>query len=192
MQLDPAIVADLTVKFEPRRFVRVTPFARRKSPLGMGYGKTRFASPVDGFKLLYIAKNMATAIAETIVRDRFEGAAVRELMMSEVTRWGATEISVSAALRLLDMRKTGCLALGVSTDIKGAKGQDEARQFSQDVHDQTNLDGIIYKSRLTGQNCAAVYERAVILKLSATPVVHLPVLASLIPALKSLHIKPIP
>jgi len=45
----------------------------------MGYGKTRFASPADSFKLLYTAADLATAIAETIVRDRFERAAGRTL-----------------------------------------------------------------------------------------------------------------
>lgn len=189
MKLDPSILASFTVQFRPVRFIRVTPIAYRKSPLGMGHGKTRFASPTDAFKLLYIAKDIATGIAETIVRDRFEGPTARELIMSEVTDWGATEVSVSAPLCLLDIREAGCLALGVSTDIKGAKGQAEARQFSQDVYDQTNFDGILYRSRLTGQDCAGVYERAVVPKLSATPVVDLPLLASLVPALDAMHIK---
>jgi hypothetical protein len=45
----------------------------------MGFGKTRFASPIDAFKLMYLAKELPTSIAEAIVRDRFEGRVVREL-----------------------------------------------------------------------------------------------------------------
>ncbi|WP_404943692.1 RES family NAD+ phosphorylase [Rhizobium ruizarguesonis] len=43
----------------------------------MGFGKTRFSSPRDKFRLLYLAQDPATAIAETIVRDRFQGKAER-------------------------------------------------------------------------------------------------------------------
>ncbi|WID99969.1 RES domain-containing protein (plasmid) [Bosea vestrisii] len=39
----------------------------------MGFGQTRFSSPDRAFRLVYIARDLATAIAETIVRDRFEG-----------------------------------------------------------------------------------------------------------------------
>ena len=49
------------------------PLGFRNTPLGMGFGKTRFASPVDSFTLVYIAQDLATSIAEAIVRDRFEG-----------------------------------------------------------------------------------------------------------------------
>jgi RES domain len=127
----------------------------------MGFGKTRFASPTDVFKLLYIAEDLATSIAETIIRDRFEGSAVRELTVGELSGWGAAEVSAHIPLRLLDMRTAGCFLLGVSTDIMGAKAQDEARQFSQAVFEQTNLDGILYLSRLTRRTCVAIYDRAV-------------------------------
>ncbi|MER9445746.1 RES family NAD+ phosphorylase [Mesorhizobium sp. M0340] len=39
----------------------------------MGFGQSRFASPDRSFMVLYVARDLATAIAETIVRDRFEG-----------------------------------------------------------------------------------------------------------------------
>lgn len=55
MALDKAVLASLTRRFEPNDYLRCPPWAHRATPLGMGFGKTRFASPSDSFKLLYIA-----------------------------------------------------------------------------------------------------------------------------------------
>jgi hypothetical protein len=188
MDLDPDVVASLVVPYQPTAYLRVTPIAHRTTPLGMGFGKTRFASPTDAFKLLYIAEDLATGLAEAVIRDRFEGATARELTAGELADWGVTEVSARAPLRLLDMRTAGCFLLGVSTDVAGAKAQDEARQFSQAVFDQTDLDGILYLSRLTRRTCVAVYDRAVASKLDAEPVHELETLAALIPALSALQV----
>ncbi|WP_131120287.1 RES family NAD+ phosphorylase [Lichenihabitans psoromatis] len=190
MPLDPAIIASLTRRFQPTEYLRTTPWAFRSTPLGMGFGKTRFASPADAFKLIYVAEDLPTSIAEAIVRDRFEGKTTRELARSDVADWGVCEVSARAPLRVLNLRGNGCFELGVSTDIVGAKSQDEARDFSQTVHDTTDLDGILYRSRLRKeQDCVAVYERAVSPKLAAGAVVQMESLAGLIPALRALKIK---
>jgi len=188
MDLDPDIVTSLIAAYQPTAYLRVTPIAHRASPLGMGFGKTRFASPTEAFKLLYIAEDLAMSVAEAVIRDRFEGASARELTASELAGWGVTEISAPVPLRLLDIRTAGCFLLGVSTDITGAKAQDEARQFSQAVFDQTDLDGILYLSRLTQKTCVAVYDRAVAAKLNAGPVHELETLAALVAALTALRI----
>ena len=44
MDLEPDVVASLVVAYQPTTYVRVTPIAHRATPLGMGFGKTRFAS----------------------------------------------------------------------------------------------------------------------------------------------------
>lgn len=155
----------------------------------MGFGKTRFASPHDAFKVLYIAKDLPTTIAEAIVRDRFEGTIPRELVVSDLTDWGVCEVLAAAPLRLLDLRRDGCFRLGVSTDIVGAKAQDEARELSQMIYDDTDLDGILYHSRLRRRECIAVYDRAVAVKLVAQPVVELETRAGLLAALRSLRIQ---
>jgi hypothetical protein len=77
MDLDPDVIASLVVPYQPAAYLRVTPITHRATPLGTGYGKTRFASPSDNFKLLYIAEDLATSVAETVIRDRFEGTTTR-------------------------------------------------------------------------------------------------------------------
>lgn len=180
---------DYSRAFRPSDFVRCSKWAYRASPLGMGFGKTRFASPDDEFQLLYIAADLPTAIAETVVRDRFEGTAVRELTQPDIKIWGACSVSAIRDLTLLDLRGDGCFQLGVSTDIVGAKAQDKSRAFSQHVYDVTKLDGIIYASRILKRDCIAVYDRAVGSGLLPSPMVELLRLANLVPALEELKIE---
>ena len=97
----------------------------------MGFGETRFASPSGAFKLLYIAEDLATSIAEAIIRDRFEGKTARVLAQADVDNWGVCAVSAIRPLRLLSLRGDACFKLGISTDIVGAKGHAEARAFSQ-------------------------------------------------------------
>jgi hypothetical protein len=188
MLIDKDELARRTRGFQPRNYVRCTPYAFRATPLGMGFGDTRFASSTKSFKLLYIGVNLATSIAEAIVRDRFEAGTPREIIASELDDWGACEVSANVQLKLLDMRGgDACFKLGISTDILGAKGQDEARAFSQELHATTDLNGILYPSRLIQKSCVAVYERAVP-KLDPGPVVRLETLARLVPSLRALGI----
>src|SRR3546814_5158470 len=56
----------------------------RAAPMGMGFGRTRFSSQSDSFALLYAAQDLATALAERIVRDRFQGKTKRVLLESDV------------------------------------------------------------------------------------------------------------
>ncbi|MGF7154795.1 RES family NAD+ phosphorylase [Novosphingobium gossypii] len=189
MVLDEKTLASLTRRAAPSAFLRCTPIAYRATPLGMGCGKTRFACPADGFKLLYIAQDLPTAIADAIVRDRFEGVMPREMLRSDFAGWGVCEVDAAMPLRVLDLRRDGCFKLGVSTDIVGAKAQLAARRFSQTVHEHTDLDGILYFSRLLRRECLAIYERAVPNHLTASNVVELETLARLIPALQKLRIR---
>lgn len=189
MAFDPKILKSLVRRVAPADYLRCTPWARRATPLGMGFGETRFASPTKAFKLIYIAEDLPTAIAEAIVRDRFENKTKRELMISDVEDWGVCAVSATRPLRLLSLRGDACFKLGISTDIVGAKAHGEARTFSQKLYDETDLDGIVYHSRLLRKNCMAIYDRAVTTSLDATSVVQLERLATFVPALKTLKIR---
>ncbi len=190
MRLDPAAIAAHTRCFAPQAYLRTTPWEHRATPLGMGFGSTRFASPTSAFKVLYIAEDLPTSIAEAIVRDRFEGATDRELTRGELADWGVCEVNSVKPLRVLDLRGSGCFDLGVSTDIVGAKAQDLARTFSQTVYDTTDLDGILYRSRLRPRkNCVAVYDRAVSTALQAGSVCELERVDALVQSMRTLKIK---
>ncbi len=188
MRLSREIVEDLVVGFEPASYLRVLDAAYKATPLGMGYGNTRFSSPAKAFKLLYIGQDVATGVAETVVRDRFEGHADRVLDLSEFDTWAITCVTAHNPLLLVDLRKNGLLRLGVSTDAARSKSHREGQALSEAMHAQFDVDGFLYVSRLTGENCAAVYERAVINKLTATPAILLFQHPDLIAALQSISI----
>jgi hypothetical protein len=183
--LDQAILADLAVA--PKAYVRVTPMARAATPLGAGFGVTRFASPTKTFKVIYIAQDLTTGVAETLVRDRFQGRVRRRLLDVEAALWGATEVNAGAPLTLIDLRTTGLVRLGVSTEAARGKAQGQGRKLSQAVYDQTDAQGLIYLSRLTGRTCICVYDRA-LPGLVATPVVEVTMLAGFIDALRELNV----
>ena len=63
MKLDPTTVNDLALGFQPSSYLRVMPSAHMATPLGMGFGFTRFSSPSNTFRLVYIAHDIATAVS---------------------------------------------------------------------------------------------------------------------------------
>jgi hypothetical protein len=189
VQLDSKTVRDLALAFRPESYLRIIPTAHMPTPLGMGFGQSRFSSPNQMFRLLYAACDLATAIAETIVRDRFEGTQDRVLDESEIEDWAVAEVTATDPLILLDLRTTGLLRLGISTDAARAKEHREGRSLSETVYSSYAVDGLLYSSRLTAAECVAVYDRAVSAKLVASPAVELVRQAELIPALRSIGVE---
>ncbi|WP_245483822.1 RES family NAD+ phosphorylase [Rhizobium ruizarguesonis] len=154
----------------------------------MGFGKTRFSSPRDKFRLLYLAQDPATAIAETIVRDRFQGKAERLILREEFDRYSIAVIRNPSPLFLLDLRYEGANLLGVSTDAVRARAQTSGRRLSQEIYDRTDFDGILYMSRITNKQCVAVYDRATASIEADGPAWDLIRLSALGPILDALHL----
>lgn len=188
MKLDSKTVSELALDFQPRSYLRVMPISHVATPLGMGFGQTRFSSPSMAFRLVYIARDVATAIAETIVRDRFEGATERVLDQTEIEEWAVAEVTAPTPLVVVDLRAAGLLRLGVSTDAARAKEHRESQKFSETLYSSFAVDGLLYSSRLTSAECLAVYDRAVGTKLEASPAVNLIRHPELIPALQSIGV----
>ncbi len=188
MRLDPKVLRALTVLVTPKAVVRVTPLAHAATPLGMGYGETRFASATEAFKVLYLGQNLITSVAEAVVRDRFQGRVGRELELADVRKWAVVTVTATSPLAVIDLRTTGLLRLGVSTEAARGKTQTQGRKLSQAVHDQSDVDGFLYASRLTGAKCLCVFERAVP-KLTSVAVVPLIQRPDLMAALKALAVE---
>lgn len=187
MKLDAKVLRDLTVLYQPKDFMRVTPWAYAATPLGMGFGLTRFASTNETYKVLYLGSDLTTSVAEAIVRDRFQGKAKRAIEGAEINLWGVTAVTARSPLALIDLRSTGLVKLGVSTEAARGKAQSQGRKLSQVVHDGTDFDGFLYQSRLTSADCVCVFERAVP-QLSASPVQKLIQQPGLIQALTALEV----
>ena len=171
MKVSASALARVTTTFKPKLYQRVFPIRFKNMPLGTSPGKARFSSLEGNFHTLYAASSLSAAIAETIIRDRFESVPVRRLFSTELSQVCVSPISAAGPLFLVDLRTDGCFQLGVSTDIVNAKGESDgwtaSRELAQHLHDNTAIDGILYRSRLTGANCVAVFDRAISSKLTA-------------------------
>ena len=189
MIVDGVLLASQTRGFEFSSYVRISPSINQATPLGCAAGHSRFGGTDKSFAVLYAAYDLATALAEVLVRDRFEGLEARRLFAAELADWAAVQIHTVRPLRLLDLRKGGCLKLGVSTDIAGAKCHHEAQQFSDLVYKDATIDGILYASRLTAKNCVAIFDRATTSHLTQSSIAPLIQLADVGEALKKLNIQ---
>ncbi|WP_449409275.1 RES domain-containing protein [Methylobacterium komagatae] len=123
MKLSADALAQVTAVFKPKAYQRIFPLVFKSNPLGTGPGKARFSSVTGDFHTLYAAASLAGAIAETIVRDRFEGVPLRRLFGSELDSQAVASLAAVEPLMLVDLRMDGCFQLGLSTDIATAKGE---------------------------------------------------------------------
>jgi hypothetical protein len=160
---------------------RILPSRHRSAPTNAGFGSSRFSSPSGAFRVLYAADNFPTAFAEAVVRDRFEGKTRRFLYRPHLEQLCVTSISSSRELALLDLRGAAAYEVGIDTDANRARAHTSGQALSEAVHaDMTDIDGILFNSRLTSGDCVAIYDRA-LSTLSGTPQVAL-LQATLLPA----------
>lgn len=189
MIIDGALLASQVRLFEFSSYVRVIPSIHQATPLGCAPGTSRFGGTDKSFAVLYAASDLATAIAETVVRDRFEGISDRRMFVAELLDRTAVEVGTTKPLRLIDLRKDGCLKLGISTDIAGAKRFDEAQSFSDIIYKQGIADGILYNSRLTAANCVGVFDKVITSHLKEICIAPLVQLRDVQKALNGLNIQ---
>ena len=139
----------------PRRFAGM--------PLGTRPADSRFCSKSADYSVLYTSPDFATAFLETVVRDRFARRRNRKVALREVTQraWARISMQPEAELRLLDLRGDGCTRIGAPTDAVHARNHAAGRTLGKAIHaEHTDIDGLLYVSRLTGEDIYAVFDRA--------------------------------
>ncbi len=139
-------------------------FGASRMPLQMHSSPSRFCDGKSGFSVMYAALSFETCIVETLVRDRFTHRLKRELPLAAVLARGYARISTqpNLELNLLDLRDTGCVDIGAPTDAVRARHFAAGQALGKAVYaEHRQVDGFIYASRLTGDHCIAVFDRAV-------------------------------
>lgn len=142
---------------------RVFPERYLQTPLGTAPGDSRFCARADGFSLLYSTSDLATGFVEVIVRDRFMAQAPREIRLKEVTQraWAQISSLPGTQLNLLDLRQEGCVKMGIPTDAVKARNHAAGRALGRTLYRyHGQVDGILFSSRLTGQDVYAIFDRA--------------------------------
>ena len=66
------------------------------------------------------------------------------------------------ALRVVDLRGDGCTRIGAPTDTVNARNHAAGRAFARHIHSgHTDGDGMVYTSRLAGEDVYAVFDRSI-------------------------------
>jgi hypothetical protein len=139
-------------------------FGVSRMPLQLHSSPSRFCDGKSGFSVMYASLSFETCIVETLVRDRFTHRLKRELPLAAVFARGYARISTQAdrELNLLDLRDTGCVDIGAPTDAVRARHFAAGQALGRAVHEEhPDVDGFIYASRLSGDDCIAVFDRGV-------------------------------
>jgi hypothetical protein len=139
-------------------------FGVSRMPLQLHSSPSRFCDGKSGFSVMYAALSFETCVVETLVRDRFTHRLKRELPLAAVLARGYARISThhGQELNLLDLSDTGCVDIGAPTDAVRARHFAAGQALGKAVFEEhADVDGFIYASRLTGDDCIAVLDRAV-------------------------------
>ncbi len=159
-------------------FVRVMHRTYSSNQLSFGGGPSRFSPlpPNQGstglFGVVYLANDLATAVYETLIRDRFDLSPSRTLMPSDYIAHDAINISTSTTqtVTLLDLSQGNAVRCGVPTDVIRYSKHTDGQHFSEFVHSaMATVDGFLYNSRLTERPCISVYGRACHKLTAASP-----------------------
>ncbi len=110
--------------------------AKFSDPLGYGKTPTRFSDPRrrkadNRFGVLYLGQSLEVCFAETLVRDKRNGAVADWPMdYGEFSANKYALVRVGAPLRMVDLRRTAPIRMGIPSDVAGASSQTLARRWS--------------------------------------------------------------
>ena len=141
---------------------RIMPRRYRATPLGSRAADSRFCSRSAGYSVLYASPDFATVFIETVVRDRFMRRRDGDVALKEISErvWACISARPGSALALLDLRGDGCARIGAPTDAVHARNHAAGRALARAIHSEhADVEGLLYASRLTGEDIYAVFGR---------------------------------
>lgn len=166
---DAAALAEIVVTYAlEHSYARISSSRYADSPFGFGASSSRFSGlPCDKephkaeFGALYLAGSVQTATAETLVRNRSALRSGIELDINELLSRVLFRYSGSTEpLRLVDLRGDNPLRGLVKANVIHDEGHTEGQRLSDFVyHYMSDVEGILYPSRFTQQDCIALYDR---------------------------------
>ncbi|MEO8926260.1 MAG: RES family NAD+ phosphorylase [Caulobacteraceae bacterium] len=137
-------------------------------PLGFGHTPSRFSDPRVGdaaatpYGVVYLGRTLKACFLEVIVRDSGDARlGPLPIVMARLEHTICAEVSLTAALTLVDLRGDGPVRMGVPTDAVRAADPSLGQAWALAFHQHTSApDGIIYPSRFDGENNVALFDRA--------------------------------
>lgn len=99
----------------------------------------------------YVASTLRCAVAEVYGDERL------------VSPWATQRVGVLEVvrdLRLVDTRGLAAVELGVPAGALRTRDRALTQRVARDLHAATDADGVLYEGWHTGEDCAALWERA--------------------------------
>lgn len=143
--------------------------AHHVDPLGFRKTPSRFSDPrVDldesgRFGVVYFAQTLYACFVEAVLRDKAVGrVGPVPIELSELESHSVAHFDTNRELDLLDLREDGALRMRIPTDVAQASDHTLARRWAVAIHAHPrSVDGVIYRSRLNGEENIALFDRAV-------------------------------
>lgn len=116
----------------------------------------RFDDPEGQYGVCYAARTLEGAFAETCLRQ----VGARLVPLSRLAGRSATELTVAAELRLVELHGPGLARLGATAAVSSGT-YDVSQPWSRAIHEHpARADGIIYRSNHdNGELCVALFDR---------------------------------
>ena len=162
-----------TVRIE--RMFRVIHESLRTRPLSAGPSPSRFSDPAGEFAVPYAAETVPCCFWEAVVRNRLTRSQRRELPRVGVEVRLVVSLETQMDLSLVDLRGDGPVQIGASPAVAHDSNHAAGRALSAATFaDVPEADGFLFKSRFTGHQCVAVFDRAIskLQPLSVTPLIE--------------------
>lgn len=141
--------------------------ARHPNPLGFGKTPSRFSDPrelteADRFGVLYLGSTLKVCFLEAILRDQRNGRVGDfPLEETELRAKSVAEIVATRTLNLVELRGDGPVRMGIPSDVARGSDQTLARAWALALYEHpAAVDGIVYQSRLNGEDNVAIFDRA--------------------------------
>jgi hypothetical protein len=124
------------------------------------------------FGVLYIAENLETAFAESVIHEnslfragRFE-VSHGDLHARQAVSFGLPHAKGSSVLHLVDLTGAGLKRLGLDAGLCSSPTYATAQRWSRAIYDAAGgADGIVYMSRQNSTGCcAAVFDRRTLVR----------------------------
>ncbi len=131
------------------------------NPLRAVPAPSRFSDPNGNYAVLYGAATVSCCLWENVVRNSLTRRQHREILRSDITSRRVVLFQSQQDLNLVDLREDGPVRIGAPPDVVHDSNHHEGRLLSTAFYTlQKNVDGFLYSSRFTGEQCYAIFDRA--------------------------------
>lgn len=141
---------------------RLTGVEYADTPLGVAPSPSRFSDPESKYSVLYLAESPGCCLWEARLRGHFVTRTHKRIDWSELDSFLLVVVEPQRTLNVVDLTGNALMKIGASRNTVHGSGHTSGQAFSSYVyHHLPQVDGILYRSTHTEEQCVALYDRAI-------------------------------